>query len=182
VPALRVAEGSVEVAATAPGYEPFKQSVSVKPNSRTIVKVVMTATPVAAVGHEDSPPKLPTVAEPTTTGPSDVPIHRDPEPTAQPESEWRTWTAVGLFAGGAGAIGAAIWWFHVDGRCQTLNGTTGLCHQAYDTKALGYVAAGVGAAALIGGGIVLLTGPSSQSSPSVALSASPGALWVTGRF
>ena len=69
----------------------------------------------------------------------------------------------------------------VDGGCKTLNGSTGICKVYYQTKTDGWIVAGLGAAALVAGGIVFFTGPSNSSS-SVALGASPNGLWVAGRF
>ncbi len=74
VPALRLAEGTVEVAATAPGYEPFKQSVAVRPSSRTVLKIAMTAAPVATA-HDEPAAKVPTAPDPSTSAPSDAPVH-----------------------------------------------------------------------------------------------------------
>jgi hypothetical protein len=180
VPAVRVAEGTVEVTAIAQGYEPFKTTVNVRAGKRSAVKIAMSAEPVAA-GHEDAPPKVPApVAEPETKPP-------EAQPTAEPktgpteESHWHTWAGITLGALGAGAVGFGIYLINVDGGCKTLNGTTQMCKDYYHTKTDGWLVAGLGAAALVAGGIVFFTGPSSSPS-SVAVGASPNGLWLAGRF
>ncbi len=183
VPALRVAEGPVEVTATAPGYEPFKQTVSIRAKNRTALKIAMTPVPAP-------------VAEPTTKAP--LPAALPPPPDTTPsrpyaeapveQSHWRGWTAAGLAVLGAGGLGLGITWIVIDGRCtgnEIQIGLTGSVKcstgHGYDTKVAGYIATGLGAAALIAGGIVLLTGPS-KNDTTVALVASPFSLGLAGRF
>jgi hypothetical protein len=176
VPAQRVAEGTVEVTANAPGYEPFKQTVEIRPNHRTVVDLAMTRVPAPP------PPPVVTANPPKSSdGPDPKKALPPAPPDVAPESHWRLWTGLSLGAVGAGGLAAGIVWLVVDGGCQTRSGNTGMCLSKYDTKMLGYIATGIGAAALIAGGIVLITGPS-KDAPSVALSASPGALWLSGRF
>jgi len=174
VPALRVAEGDVEVTASAPGYEPFAQNVSIRAKGRATLDITMTRAPVAAA--TESEPKSPNI---------DVP---PPPPAAPPqaeeESHWRGWTALGLGIVGAGALAAGITWFVVDGGCHTEQQQSNLtfkCSDYYNTKTLGYIGTAVGAAALIAGGIVLFSGPS-KGGASVALVASPTSLGLVGRF
>jgi len=64
--------------------------------------------------------------------------------------------------------------------CLTGTGQSVVRSGTYQTKTRGEIMTGVGAAALIAGAIVLFTGPS--KSPSVALAASPNAVWLIGRF
>ncbi len=198
VPALRLAEGSVEVAATAPGYEPFKQSVVIRPNSRTVVKIAMTASPVATRTREESAPTVPTAPDVAAT-PSESPVHHDSEPAASPdESHWRTWTALSLGVAGLGAAAWGITWIAIDGACP--NGLfkgnlmnvnkDPICvdshgmwvdHQTpYQTKTLGIAITAAGAGALVASAIVFFTAPS--KSTSVTLAASPSAIWLVGRF
>ncbi len=184
VPALRVAEGSVEVTATAPGYEPFKQSVSVRPKTRTALRIAMTPSPVAVAAPVAKEP-LPTAPPPP---PDTAPSSPNPDVPPAAESHWRGWTAAGLAVLGAGGLGLGITWIVIDGRCtgpETQNGPTGpvkcTTGHGYDTKVPGYITTGLGVAALIAGGIVLFSGPS-PNSQSVAVAASPGALWLSGRF
>jgi hypothetical protein len=179
VPALRVAEGSVEVTATASGYEPFKESVKIRAGNRTTVKITMSPEPVA-VGQADAAPQVPSAVEqePKPPAPDST---RPPEPESASESHWHTWAGIGLGVVGAGAIGFGIYLIAVDGGCKTLNGTTGMCLDYYRTKTPGWITAGLGAAALVAGGVIFFTGPS-KATASVALGASPNGLWVVGRF
>jgi hypothetical protein len=180
VPALRVAEGTVEVTATAPGSEPFKQSVQIRPGSRTSLKIALTPSPVAA--SPEGAPQVPAAPEPP------APTHAEPtNPVVPPppteQSHWRPWTALALGVAGAGAIAGGVVWLHYDGKCETFHvgGATPGCRAEYDTKILGWAAIGVGAAALIAGGIILFSGPANTDT-SVALVASPNELSLVGRF
>lgn len=173
VPALRVPEGDVEVTASAPGYEPFVQKVSIRPKARATLDITMTRVPVAeASAGEPQPAKIYAPPPPPP-----------PPPHEAEESHWRGWTALGLGVAGAGTIAAGAVWLYYDGKCRTAtvkNNVTIQC-DAYNTKALGYVSLGVGAAALIAGGIVLFSGPS-KNDAAVALVASPTSLGLAGRF
>ena len=191
VPALRVAEGEVEVTASATGYEPFAQKVTIRPKSRAALDITMTRLPIAdatGTGTESKGQKV------------DLPPPPPPPPQDADESHWRGWTALGLGVAGAGALAVGITWIAIDDTCpdgerhQGYNGTsmsyyfycqTGTGQSVvrsgtYETKTRGEIMTGVGAAALIAGAIVLFTGPS--KSPSVALAASPSAVWLVGRF
>jgi len=185
VPALLVAEGTIEVTATASGYEPFKDSVSVHAGKRTALKIAMSPEPVAA-GHADTAPKvLPSAIEPeiNPTNPDVTPPNL---PTAEP-SHWHTWAGISLAVAGAGAVAFGIAWWRVDGQCQHSkvdemgNFIECVNHQYYDTKTVGEIAVGVGAAAIVAGAIVFFTAPSENGS-TVAVGASPNGLWVAGRF
>lgn len=180
VPALRVAEGTVEVTATASGYERYKTTVTIRAGKRSGVKIAMSPEPVAA-GHEDTPPKAPTAVEPDVKSAAEPDVKSASEPPAAEPSHWHTWTGISLGVVGAAAVGFGIYLMAVDGGCKTLNGSTNKCMVYYQTKTDGWIVAGLGAAALVAGGIVFFTGPSSSGS-SVALGASPNGLWVAGRF
>jgi hypothetical protein len=184
VPAFRVAEGTVEVTATASGYEPFKTTVNIRAGKRSALKIAMSAEPVPP-GHEDAPPKVPSATEPEAK-PTAEPVVKSPSSEAPPveESHWHTWAGITLGALGAGAVGFGIYLIEVDGGCKTVTvtGTKGTCTDWYHTKTDGWVVAGLGAAALVAGGIVFFTGGASSSASSVAFGASPNGLWLAGRF
>ncbi len=180
VPALRVAEGAVEVTAAASGYEPFKQSIKIRAGNRATLKIVMSPEPVAA-GHADAPPKVPAAVDPDTKPASEPDVKGPSEPAPVEPSHWHTWTGISLAVVGAGAVGFGVYLMAVDGGCKTLNASTHMCIDHYHTKTDGWILAGLGAATLVAGGIIFFTGPS-DTSPSVALGASPNGLWLAGRF
>ncbi|MES1206705.1 MAG: PEGA domain-containing protein [Pseudomonadota bacterium] len=181
VPALRVAEGTVEVTATASGYEPFKTTVNIRAGKRSALRIAMSPEPVAA-GHADAPPKAASLAaEPDAKPQEPEPKIGSSPPPTDDGSHWHTWAGITLGAVGAGAVAFGIYLMAVDGGCKTLDGTTRKCMDYYYTKTDGWIVAGLGAAALVVGGIVFFTGPSGGGSP-VSLGASPNGLWVAGRF
>ena len=110
VPALRVAEGTVEVTATASGYEPYKTTVTIRAGKRSALKIAMSAEPVVA-GHEDTPPKVPTAVDPEAkpAAEPDTKARRPPPGRAEPLAHVDRYFA-GL-SSGAGAIAFGIaWW------------------------------------------------------------------------
>jgi hypothetical protein len=186
VPALRVAEGTVEVTAMASGYEPYKTTVTIHAGKRSALKIAMSAEPVVA-GHEDTPPKVPTAVDPEAKPAAEPEVKTPSEPPAGEPSHWHTWTGISLGLVGAGAIAFGIAWWSVDGECENTQvdstGTVRGCvdKKYYNTKTGGEIAIGLGAAAVVAGAIVFFTSPS-DASPSVALGASPNGLWLAGRF
>ena len=121
------------------------------------------------------------MVEPDTKPDGEPDLKSASEPAPAEPSHWHTWTGISLGVVGAAAVGFGIYLVAVDGGCKTLNGTTHMCMDWYHTKTDGWIVAGLGAAALVAGGIVFFTGPSSSAS-SVALGASPNGIWVAGRF
>ncbi|MFL5306807.1 MAG: PEGA domain-containing protein [Polyangia bacterium] len=186
VPALRVAEGAVEVTATASGYESYKTTVTIRAGKRSALKIAMSPEPVAA-GHEDTPPKVPTAVDPETKPTPEADVKGAAPPAPVEQSHWHTWTGISLGVVGAGAIAFGIAWWSVDGECMnTQVDATGkyrgcVDSKYYDTKTGGEIAIGLGAAAVVAGAIIFFTSPSDDA-PSVALGASPNGLWVAGRF
>jgi hypothetical protein len=182
VPALRLAEGTVTVTASAPGFQPFDRTVTVQAGSRTplaIALVPIAATPAPAT---QAVPAAPAVASP----PSGPGVSNPPAAATETRTTggWHTWTGISLMAAGAAALGLGITWIAVDGGCPAgkvcppdPNPTSG----AYDTRTRGWIVAGVGAAAAAGGTIIFFTRGAASSS-NVALGLTPTSLLVEGRF
>jgi hypothetical protein len=178
VPALRLAEGTVTVTATAPGSQPFERTVTIQAGVRTplaisLVPVATAPTPAAAA---PTPSLVPAPIAPAPTA-----VTAPGAPTDQPKSStWHTWAGIGLAALGAGAIGWGAYWIYLDGRCSSApvcaaDGST------YATRTPGWIIAGAGVAALAGGVTIFLTGPSSTGSK-VALGLTPTSLLLAARF
>jgi hypothetical protein len=76
-----------------------------------------------------------------------------------PEStSWKTWTGGGLLAVSAGLIATGIMWVALDGDNTCSPPAGARCMRVYDTKTQGLIAAGVGAAAGVVGGVLLWQG------------------------
>ncbi len=105
VPTLRLAEGTVAVSASSPGFKPFERTVTVRPGVRTPLAIVLTpVAPAAAL-----PLAAPSVA--TMVSASPPPVTRAPQQTKG--RGWHTWAGVSLAAVGAAAIG---WGVYLDRR------------------------------------------------------------------
>lgn len=163
---VRVAAGPVVVTASASGSKQFVATVNVQAGMETPVALVLEpidlrpATPVAA-------PEAP----------------RPHHPELQPHATGRTWTGAGLLAGGAGILAWGIVWVAIDGHgaggaCSVT--TADPCNPVYKTKTLGWTLTGVGAAALIAGGVLLYS--SERSGADVALGLGPQSLALGGHF
>jgi hypothetical protein len=170
VPALRLAEGTVKVSASAPGSKPFEQAVAIRAGARSALMIALdpiaetpvavTPTPVAA-----APAPAPRIA----TAP---PVHSESSP-----SSWHTWAGVSLAVAGAAALGWGIYWIAVDGN------PTGdpKAHQGYNTQIPGLILAGAGAAAVAGGAVIFFTGRH-PTEPAIALGLTPSSVLLQGRF
>jgi hypothetical protein len=169
VPALRLAEGTVTVSASAPGSKPFEQAVAIRPGARSALVIALdpiAETPVAA-------PAAPVATAPApapliTTVP---PIHGESSP-----SDWHTWAGVSLAVAGAAALGWGVYWIAIDG-----NGT-GAARQLYNTRTPGLILAGAGTAAVIGGAAIFFTGHHHPTDSTVAVGLTPSAVLLQGRF
>ena len=167
VPALRLAEGTVTVSASAPGSKPFEHTVIIQPGARSALKIALepsAATPVAVT------------PAPTTTAPAPAPlvatappIHGESSP-----SSWHTWAGVSVGVVGAAALGWGIYWIAIDG-----NRTSG--NQQYNTQTPGLILAGAGVAALAGGAAIFFTGHAGTES-TVAVGLTPSSILLQGRF
>jgi hypothetical protein len=165
VPALRLAEGTISVSASAPGFKPFEQTVTIRPEARSplaIALVAEAATRVVAPAPPVAPASKP--APPTAT----VPPRSESSP-----SSWHTWAGVSFAVAGAAALGWGIYWIAID-----RNSAGG--NQQYDTQTPGLILAGAGVAALTGGAVIFFTGHSTEST--VALGVTPSSVLLQGRF
>jgi hypothetical protein len=168
VPALRLAEGSVTVSASAPGTKPFERTVTIRPGARSALVIALdpiVATPVvvtpAPAATAPGPAQLITTAPPTRSGSS--------------PSTWHSWVGVSLAVAGAAAIGWGVYWIAIDG-----NGAPGT-NQLYNTRTPGLILASAGAAAVIGGAVIFFTGRHPSES-TVAVGLTPGSVLLQGRF
>ena len=162
VPALRVAEGTVEVTATASGYEPYKTTVTIRAGKRSALKIAMSPEPVAA-GHEDTPPKVPAAVEPDTkpAAEPDVKSASEPAPAEHEPLAYVDRHFAGRRRRGCGRVRHLPGW-RVDGGCKTLRSTVHgrrvhRRHGRTTRKPTAGSSTGLGAAALVAGGIVFFT-------------------------
>ena len=148
VPALRLAEGTISVSASAPGFKPFEQTVTIRPGARSPLAIALdpvAATPVVAP------------AAPVAPAPKPAPLIATVPPTRSESSpgSWHTWAGVSLAVAGAAALGWGIYWIVID-----KNSAGG--NQQYDTQTYGLILTGAGVAALAGGAVIFLTGHSTD--------------------
>lgn len=168
VPALRLAEGTVTVSASAPGSKPFEHAVAIRPGARSALVIALDPippTPAVAASAPVAPAPAPLI----TTAP---PIHQESTP-----SSWHTWAGVSLAVAGAAAVGWGIYWIAVDGN------STGdpKKHLGYNTQTPGLILAGAGVAAVAGGAWIFFTGRRATE-PAVAVGLTPSSILLQGRF
>jgi hypothetical protein len=170
VPTLRLAEGTVSVSATSPGFTSFETTVTIRPGIREPLAIVLTRVPSAA-----PPPAAPSGATAISASPPPA------TPAAQSSTGrgWHSWTGISLAAIGAAAIGWGVTWIVVDGgkACATSTG----CSDVYNTRTWGWVLAGAGAAAVAGGAAIFFTGHQTGG-PDVSVGLTPGSVLLQGRF
>jgi len=172
VPTLRLAEGTVLVTASSPGFASFEKTVTVRPGVRTPLAIVLT--PVAP-----APAPLAPRLTATVVSASPPPAPRAAQPTGG--RGWHTWTGVSLVAVGAAAIGWGVTWIVVDGG-DACGATTGAsCQNVYNTRTPGWILTGVGAAAVVGGAAIFFTGHHAAG-PTVSVGLTPGSVLLDGRF
>jgi hypothetical protein len=142
---VRVAAGAVAITAVAKGFQPFQEELVIEGASAQTVSLPLVAAPV--------PPQPITLSLPA------------PPP---PRATRHAWLGGGLTVAGLAGVALGIGWLVVDGRpaCDAPPG--GVCEHLYDTKGEGWVAIGVGAAALAVGATILLW--PSDHAPSVTVS------------
>jgi hypothetical protein len=169
VPAVRLAEGTVSVSASAPGFQPFERTVTIEAAGRTPLAIALV--PIAATAPSTTPPPVPTstaVPSPTLVA---TPATAAPQPKA---SNWHTWAGLTVAAVGAAALGWGAVWIAINGK----DDGTG---NAYVTRTPGWILAGAGAATLAGGITILLTGHGAGES-NVAFGLTPTSLLFQTRF
>ena len=165
VPALRLAEGTVTVSASAPASKPFEKTVTIRPGARSALVIALT--PIAAVPVAP----LTTALAPGPLVATAPPAHSESSP-----SNWHTWAGISLVVAGAAAVGWGIYWIAIDGNVES-------GAQRYATQTPGLILAGAGVAALAGGAVIFFTGHSTESREStVALGLTPSSVLLQGRF
>lgn len=178
VPALRLAEGTVTVSASAPRSKPFEKAVTIRPGARSTLVVALDPIAATPVVPPAAAPLAAAVAPTPAPAPLIVkvpPTHDEPGP-----STWHTWAGVSLAVAGAAALGWGIYWIAID------NDPTGQKDSAgqpigYATRAPGLIIAGAGAAAIVGGAIVYFTGRHPTDS-TIAVRLTPGSVLLRGNF
>jgi hypothetical protein len=166
---LHVAEGSVRIEGTAPERQPATLDVTLAGGKE--FKATLELAPLSA--------PTPTLTPPL---PGDGPLTPLGSPMADTGPRWKPWVGGGLLAVSAAALATGIVWVSVDGNptCEIPSGAPpgSRCGRVYDTRSRGWVAIGVGAAAGVGGGILLWKGRASD----VRIGMGPGTLHALGRF
>jgi hypothetical protein len=178
VPALRLAEGTVSVTASAPGFQPFERTVTIQAGVRTPVAISLVPVVTTTIAAKPAIPAsiAPAPAAPVVSAPG--------APPEQPKaSNWHTWAGIAVAAVGAGAIGLGALWVAIDGECphDSVACTKTDGPGSYQTRTLGWIAVGAGTAALVGGVVIFITGRSSAGS-NVALGLTPTSLRLETRF
>lgn len=126
---LRLAEGEVDVSASADGRKPYSVHVSVKGGGRAAISIVLDPVELEAPNHE---PQSLISAEP-------------------PLTRTRVRAGIALAAAGTLALAWGITWIAIDGRLACRGCGT------YDTKAPGMILAGGGGALALAGGVLLFS-------------------------
>jgi hypothetical protein len=153
---VRVTPGTAAISVTAKGFQPFREELAVQGGSDQTVSVPLVPEPA-------SPPAVTLV-----------------QPVSSPTRATRRhlWLGGGLALVGLAGVGLGIGWLAVDGRPTCNAPAGGLCEHLYDTKGEGWVALGVGAAALAVGTTILLW--PSEHAPTVTISSR--SITFTGLF
>src|SRR6185437_6067595 len=104
VPAIHLAEGTVTVTASAPGFRPFERTATITPGKRSTLAIALTpVAPTPLPAPPAPPPKAATAPMPTVTA----------KPTLSPEARsgsWHTWGGITLAGVGAPAVAwGAVW-------------------------------------------------------------------------
>jgi hypothetical protein len=136
---LRVAEGAVQIEAKAPGRRSASSRIDATGGSTVTVNV-----------------ELPVLSPPPAPAPVSMPSPLVRVETSGPR--WKSWTGVSLLGVSAAALATGIVWLAIDGNmtCSAPSGT--VCQHLYDTKTQGWLAIAAGAAAGVGGGLLLWQG------------------------
>jgi len=139
---LSLEPGDVAVVGTLPGFFPAKVTVHLQAEQNAAVSLQQLPEPSAAPAAAATPP-----APAASAPPSDSP------------PRWLPWTGGALAAAGLTSVAFGVYWLHSDGRssCGTLP-VDQRCDRVYDTGTQGYIATGLGAVAIIGGGLMIWQG------------------------
>lgn len=174
VPPMHLVEGTASISATAAGFKPFDQTVVIRPGTRTAMAIALkpiVMEPVATV-----------VTTPPAAAASLSAAAQAPASVASRRSNWHTWTGASTVAAGAGLLTWGIVWIAIDNHdaCGSVHGAD--CGTAYNTKTPGWILAGVGAAAIAAGTVILLTGRHGTGDSNVAVGLSPSSFVLRARF
>jgi hypothetical protein len=168
---LHIAEGQVRIEGTAPDRQPATLDVTLAGGKE--FKASLDLAPVPA----SVPALAPTGAAAAPSGPA-----LSGGATADTGRRWQPWVGGGLLALSAAALTTGIVWVSIDGNqnCDipSTAPTGSRCARVYDTKTLGWIAIGAGAAAGVAGGILIWKGRAGD----VQLGMGPGTLTAFGRF
>jgi len=169
---LKVVAGQVVVRAASPDYEPFATTVDVIAGGRVPLTLALTSTPA-------SPPTL-APAQPIPLALPALPPPALPPPPPQIESSrtWKTPAGAALGLGGAGLLTWGVVWIATDSTA--IGGSSGNVLTERDTKTPGWVLACAGAAAMIGGGLLLYSDRSDRTR--MAAVVGPTGLTLAGVF
>jgi hypothetical protein len=180
---LPVDPGVYLIRATAPGREPFEQSVDIKESAHHTVTVVLATTtpPVASSAASAQAP----------AAPASAPVGLPPPPPPSPRRSTARSTA-GYVSAGLGVVAIGVGGFFGLRAIQKRRDSDAGCpggactREAWDTYGEGKTAArvanvglGVGLVGL-GVGAFLLLGPVAGDSPALAVAAGPGGVSVRG--
>lgn len=158
---LHIAEGRVRVEGTAEGRQAGSVNLPVPGGHELTVHLDL---PLALV--------LPSAA---VSAPAPTLIDAHPVTESTP---WKIWTGGGILTVSAALITTGIIWMAIDGN-GTCNPPVGdRCERVYDTKAQGWIAAAIGVAGGVAGGVLLWQGSHSDAHIGLGL----GTLTAAGTF
>ncbi len=162
---VEVSPGPHTVELSAPGYDPFSHGLDLERGTTESVRLRLSAT--------SSPVPAPDTA---------------PPPPGPQRRRGRVIAGASLLGGGFAAAAAGVTLLVLHGRPITSDcsgsevDTDGDCHFLHDTRTGGVIGLSVGAAALVGGAVVLGLELRRDRPGTVAVSPTPGGLLVRGRF
>ncbi len=187
--AIPVDPGMSKLTASAPGYKPWTQDISITGDGST------TTVEVPALEKLPEPP-------PDPDGDTGNDVFKGPLPPPPPANPGRTRRVIGLALGGAGLVGVGAGvFFGLGARSdyaaadEACDGDVGDCRgdvadaadfvdSARSKAMMSNLSFGVGAVALIGGAVLYLTAPRGEDTPTVtpAIGDGTAGVVVTGRF